>query len=75
MIILLIIAAWISVVSLVAGLCAAAHVGDLQRSARAGWEREESPRREPEPGVWRPNRASGLHKIVTSGRARESTIG
>jgi len=51
MILLLIIAAWILVLSVIAGLCAAARAGDLARlaqaSAPAGWERSGAAAREP----------------------------
>lgn len=39
MIIVLVIAVWIALLSLVAGLCAAARVGDRSEYARARWER------------------------------------
>jgi hypothetical protein len=51
MILLLVIAAWILVLSVVAGLCAAARAGDLtqlaQASTSAGWARYGSPARGP----------------------------
>ncbi len=47
MILLLVIAAWILVLSVVAGLCAAARAGDLtQASTPAGWGRRGSTGRE-----------------------------
>ena len=51
MILLLVIASWILVLSLVAGLCGAARVGDLAQlahtSAAGGWARTEPPTWEP----------------------------
>jgi hypothetical protein len=51
MILPLIIAAWIVVMSLVAGLCAAAHVGDVELLTRAGaaarTDKAQSPAWEP----------------------------
>jgi hypothetical protein len=51
MILLIVIAAWIFVISVVAGLCAAARVGDLTQvahaSANSGRGRAESPAWEP----------------------------
>jgi hypothetical protein len=51
MILLLVIAAWILVLSLVAGLCGAARVGDLAQVAHSpaasGWARTEPPKWEP----------------------------
>lgn len=43
MIILLIIAVWIPVLSLVAGACVAARAGDLEHLAPAGGERQKRP--------------------------------
>lgn len=49
MILLLVIAAWMFVLSVVAGLCAAARTGDLAQSAPApaGWRRSGATAREP----------------------------
>lgn len=51
MILLIVIAAWILVLSVVAGLCVTARAGDLtqlaQASAPAGWGRSGSDTREP----------------------------
>jgi hypothetical protein len=51
MILLLVIATWILVLSLVVGLCGAARAGDLaqfaHQSAAGGWSRTEPPKWEP----------------------------
>jgi len=46
MILPLVIAVWIFVLSLVAGLCAAARVGEVDRTGADGWERPNAPTRE-----------------------------
>jgi hypothetical protein len=72
LIIVLVIAVWIALVSLVAALCLAANVGDRGRIASARWERAQRQRWEAAEGVELSARASVLpERTVLAGRAPE----
>jgi hypothetical protein len=73
MIIVLVIAVWIALLSLVAALCAAAQVGDRGRAASARWEDARSRPWEAAEGIELSSRASFAPECtILANRAAES---